>query len=60
MKLIKDKKILLQPYFPFEDFKVAVIEDSGIPIELIETILTNEEIWNSTKKKSELYPNDES
>ena len=56
---IEGKKILLEPYFPFEGFQVAVIEDSGMPIELIETNLTDEEIWNSTKKKSIIYPDEE-
>ena len=50
------EKVLLEPYYPLEGFKVALIEDGGIPIELIETKLTDEEIWNLTNKKSALYP----
>lgn len=53
---IKNKKVILEPYYPLEGFKVAIIEDGGIPIELIETNLTDEAIWKSTSKKSVLYP----
>ena len=52
----KDKKILLEPYYPFEGFRVAVIEDGGAPIELIETNLSEEEIWAGPKKNSIIYP----
>ncbi len=54
---IENKNVLVKPYFPFEGFRVAIIEDGGIPIELIETNLTNKEIWDSTNnKKSIIYP----
>jgi hypothetical protein len=37
--------VLLGPYEPIPDFRVAIIEDGGQPIELVETILTDEELW---------------
>jgi hypothetical protein len=37
--------VLLGPYEPIADFRVAIIEDGGQPIELVETTLTDEELW---------------
>jgi len=53
---IKGKNVILEPYFPFEGYQVAIVEDSGIPIELIETKLSNEELLDRANKKSFLYP----
>jgi hypothetical protein len=53
---IKNKNILLEPYFPFEGFKVAIIEENGAVIEFIQTDLTEEEIWDDSKhQNSVLY-----
>ncbi len=41
---IKDCKILLGPYSPLEGYRVAIIEEQGVPIELVETLLTDEEL----------------
>jgi hypothetical protein len=52
---IKDKKLLLEPYYPFEGFRVAIIEDGGAPIEFIQTDLTEEQIIeraNATVRRS--------
>jgi hypothetical protein len=38
-------KLLLEPYEPIEGYRVAMIEDGGIPIELIQTQLSDDEIW---------------
>lgn len=55
---IKGKNVLLDPYFPLENFKVAIIEENGAIVEFIETSLSEEEIWDDSKhKNSELYPN---
>tara|TARA_Y100000766_G_scaffold176950_1_gene151944 strand:- start:937 stop:1062 length:126 start_codon:yes stop_codon:yes gene_type:complete len=35
---------------------VAIIEEEGIPIELIETELTEDEIWGEPKANSVIYP----
>ncbi|ABO46301.1 helicase [Francisella tularensis] len=54
---IKDKNILLKPYFPIEGFRVAIIEENGAIIEFIETDLSDEEIWDKPNlKNSILYP----
>ena len=41
---IGDAKILFGPYEPLPGYRCAMIEDHGVPIELIETSLTNEEL----------------
>jgi len=53
---IEGKTVLLGPYFPFEGFRVAMIEDGGIPVEFVETNLTEEEIWSGVNKPSLVYP----
>jgi hypothetical protein len=55
-RAIAGKSVLLGPYCPFAGFKVAMAEDGGVPIEFLETDLTDEEIWALPKSKSELYP----
>lgn len=53
---IKDKRVILEPYYPLKNFLVAMIEVDGAVIELIETSLTEEEIWDdSTHEDSLLY-----
>jgi hypothetical protein len=49
--------VILGPYEPLDDFRVAVIDNAGMPIELIETGLSNEEIWNRAgdSAKASLY-----
>lgn len=42
---IAGARLLLAPYEPIQGFRVAMIEDGGLPIELIETQLPEEEIW---------------
>ncbi len=46
---IEGRNILLGPYEPIPDFRVAIIEDGGHPVELIETALTDEELWQRAK-----------
>ena len=46
---------LLGPYEPIPGFLVAVIEDGGQPIELIQTSLTDEQIWSRAETESILY-----
>jgi hypothetical protein len=48
-RAIDGKKLLLAPYEPIAGFRVAIIEDGGVPIELIETALTDEEIWRRVR-----------
>jgi hypothetical protein len=44
--------VLLDPYEPIADFRVAIIEDGGQPIELVETTLTDEELWRRAETAS--------
>ena len=48
-RAISGCKLLLAPYEPIAGFRVAISEDGGVPIELIQTNLTDEEIWNRAK-----------
>lgn len=54
-RAIAGYKPLLGPYEPIPDFRVAIIEDNGIPIELVQTTLTDEELWGRTKTDNILY-----
>jgi hypothetical protein len=56
---IKGKKILLEPYYPFESFRVAMVEIAGAPVEFIETKLSENEIWGGSHKGSVIYPENE-
>jgi hypothetical protein len=42
-------RVLVGPYEPIEGFHVAIIEDGGMPIEFIQTTLTDDEIWERAK-----------
>lgn len=53
---IKGKEVILTPYEPFPGFKVAMIAECGAPIELIETSLSEAEIWYSDHKNTVIYP----
>ncbi|MFT3904377.1 MAG: hypothetical protein QM727_14500 [Niabella sp.] len=46
--------VILGPYEPIPGYKVAVINDGGMPVELIETNLTDEELWADAKKQDDL------
>lgn len=51
---VKGKSLLLGPYEPIPRYKVAIINDSGMPVELIETDLTIEELWKTSNQQSDL------
>ena len=56
-KAIHNRRVIMQPYEPFEGFKVAMIEVDGAPVELLETTLSEEQIWdNKSHKDSVIYP----
>ncbi|MCP4180948.1 MAG: hypothetical protein GY756_24560 [bacterium] len=56
-KALEGMNIIFGPYYPFEGFCVAMVEDGGAPVEFIQTDFTEEEIWNlPSKKGSYLYP----
>ena len=53
---IEGEVLLLDPYEPFEGVKVAIIEDDGVPIELVETDLSDAEVFGEPKANSVIYP----
>jgi hypothetical protein len=63
-RAIAGKKLILGPYEPVPGFRVAAIEDGGIAIGLIigliETQLSDEELWSQADKQSALYSDDPS
>lgn len=44
-KAIDAKEVILGPYEPIDGFRVAVIVDDGLPVELIQTALSDDEVW---------------
>lgn len=42
---IAGEEVILGPYEPIDDYFVAVINDAGVPIELIQTTLSDDELW---------------
>lgn len=50
------KTIILDPYDPFEGFRVAMVEIEGAPVEYIETQLSEDEIWGVSHAGSLIYP----
>ncbi|CDZ77695.1 hypothetical protein BN59_01985 [Legionella massiliensis] len=53
---IAGKEVILEPYEPIPGFKVAMIAECGAPIELIETELSEEQIWYGNHKNTLIYP----
>lgn len=51
---IKGEEVILAKYEPFAGYKVAMIAKSGVPIEFIETTLSEDEIWNVKKHKNSI------
>lgn len=47
---IEGKKVILGPYEPIPGYKVAIIEFEGIPIEFIETELSDEDLASDQKE----------
>ena len=48
---IKSAKVLFGPYEPLKGYRIAMIEECGVPIELIETSLTDEDLSLLEKEK---------
>lgn len=42
---IEGQRVILGPYEPIAGFRVAIIVDGGIPIEFVETSLSDDELW---------------
>ena len=52
---LKGKEVIMPMYEPFEGYKVAMVLLDDVPIEIIETTLSEEEIWNGDHSGSVLY-----
>jgi hypothetical protein len=52
---IRGSNVLLGPYEPIPNFRVAIIEDGGLPVELIQTTVTEEELWRRPEANNILY-----
>jgi hypothetical protein len=50
MAAIAGEEVILGPYEPIDDYFVAIINDAGVPIELIQTSLSDDEIWGRAKR----------
>ncbi len=48
-RAIEGEEILLGPYEPIDGYFVAIINDRGVPVELIQTALADEIIWQRAK-----------
>jgi hypothetical protein len=55
-RAIEGEEIILGPYEPIDDYFVAVINDNGAPVELIQTTLSDDELWGRARSgKGSLY-----
>lgn len=48
-RAIEGEEIILGPYEPIDGYQVAVINDNGAPVELIQTELSDDELWNRAR-----------
>lgn len=46
---IEGEELLLGPYEPIDGYFVAIINDNGVPVELIQTDLSDDEIWSRAR-----------
>ena len=44
-RAIEGRTLLMGPYEPIPGYRVAMIEEGGQPIELVQTRLSDEELW---------------
>lgn len=60
-RAVQGKPVILGPYEPIDDYRVAVIIDGGTPVELIQTTLTDEQIWGRARsgRQASLYSGSE-
>ena len=49
LEALRDEEVILGPYEPIDGFFVAMINDAGVPIELIQTELTDDEVWRKAR-----------
>ena len=51
---VEGYELLLGIYEPIPGYRVAMINDGGVPVELIETSLTPSELWSKAKEQKDL------
>lgn len=57
---IEGEEVILGPYEPIDDYLVAMINDAGVPIELIQTSLDDDELWARARRgQGSLYRSDD-
>lgn len=54
-RAIEGCRLLLGPFEPIPGYRVAIIEDGGHPIELVQTNWTDEELWKRSESENILY-----
>lgn len=55
-RAIEGEEVILGPYEPVDGFRVAMINDNGVPIELIRTDLSDAELWaRAARGEGRLY-----
>jgi len=54
-RAVAGMRLLLGPYEPIENYRVAIIEDHGQPIVLVQTTLTDDEIWVRAATKNIVF-----
>lgn len=55
---IEGEDVILGPFEPIDDYFVAMINDNGVPVELIQTTLSDEQIWGRAQAgQGSLYRN---
>lgn len=50
----KGYEILLDPYDPIPNYRVVIVNNGGVPVELVETTLTPAELWGKPKSQKDL------
>ncbi len=48
------EELLLGPYEPVPGYRVAIINNAGVPVELVETELTDDELWGKAVSQDDL------
>jgi hypothetical protein len=59
-RAIAGKTVILGPYEPIAGYRVAMIVDGGVAVELIQTELSDAQIWAQADRSSMLYSDDPS
>lgn len=57
-RAVEGCEVILGPYEPIPDFRVAMIVDGGQPIELVQTSLSDEALWARAESEANLLYQD--